>query len=113
MDNTTGNGMVMREAILKVKDILDKFACMTETFAIYKHEHIDLAKSLLEQALAEPPRNCDIKSVCADSHKAYLDDDDNWDEWGNPKLSIQDWLLAKSKAVPSVNCDKHPQRGED
>ena len=113
MGNTIGNGMAMREAILMVKDILDKYKCMTETFSIYEHEDIDRAKSLLEQALAEPPRNCDIKSVCSDSHKAYLDDENNWDEWGSPKLAIQDWLLAKAKAVPDINHDKHPQRGED
>ena len=45
-------------------------------------------------ALAEPVRNCDLPKVVEDPWRAWLDDKSNWDEDGNPKLEIHDWLLA-------------------
>ena len=41
-----------------------------------------------------PKRNCDLPEVAKDPWRAWLDDKSNWDEDGNPKLEIHDWLLA-------------------
>lgn len=96
--NETGNGMVVRETMKKCLEILSKkFSCRTGNFIIFYNHDIDHVINLMNTALAQPPRNCDIKSIADNSHKAWLDDEENWDDFGSPYLEQADWLLAKSK----------------
>lgn len=54
----------------------------------------DELRDMICAALSAPPRNCDLPEVAKDPWRAWLDDKFNWDEFGNPKLEIHDWLLA-------------------
>lgn len=93
-----GNGMVVRETMMKCLQILSKrFSCRTDTFTIFENHNIDEVIHLMNDALALPPRNCDIKSIADDSHKAWLDDEENWDDFGSPYLEQADWLLATAR----------------
>ena len=96
--NRAGNWMVLRETMMKCLQILNKkFSCKTETFTIFENRNIDEVIHMMNDALAMPPRNCDIKSIVDDSHKAWLDDEENWDDFGSPTLEHADWLLATAK----------------
>ena len=52
---------------------------------------------ILEKALAIQPRNCDLYTTAKEAHQAWLDDTDNWDEFGSPSLELHEWLLATYK----------------
>ena len=58
---------------------------------------------IVENALSAPPRNCDVPKVMEDPWRAWLDDESNWDEDGNPKLEIHDWLFATATENKSNN----------
>ena len=56
--NETGNGMVIRETMMKCLQILsNKFSCRTGNFIIFYNQDIDQVINMLHDALAEPLRN--------------------------------------------------------
>lgn len=94
------NNAKMREALEKIDkntDLLD----IAENIAPELHpSHSFVAvqiRKIVCAALSEPPRNCDLPTVIADPHSAWLKDSDNWDDFGSPEKEIHDWLLAKAK----------------
>lgn len=48
----------------------------------------------LKSALSAPPRNCDKFADAETARRAWLDDAENWDEFGSPKLELHEWLFA-------------------
>lgn len=96
--NCVGDSMAVRETMIKCLQILSKkFACRTDTFTIFENHDIDEVIHLMNDALELPPRNCDIKSIADDPHRAWLDDEENWDDYGSPYLEKADWLLATAR----------------
>jgi len=77
----------LREALTKILNLTNS---LDENCAVDPVEIRDIARA----ALAEPARNCDVPKVMEDPWRAWLDDESNWDEDGNPKLEIHDWLFA-------------------
>lgn len=45
-------------------------------------------------ALSAPARNCDRFTDAEAARQAWLDDTENWDEFGSPELELYEWLLA-------------------
>jgi hypothetical protein len=88
----------LREALLRC----DAIAQLPE---IREYKIVKEMRNIIKAALSTPPRNCDIPSVVEDSHSAWLEDEDNWDEFGSPKKEIHEWLLAEAKG----ESDEHKQ----
>lgn len=83
----------LREALEFIKLASDDY----EKYGNTKAGALDAIHEKACAALAEPIRNCDLDEVAENPEAAWLDDEDNWDEWGSPKLSIDKWLLAPAK----------------
>lgn len=42
----------------------------------------------------KPLRNCDMFKDAKTARQAWLDDVDNWDDFGSSKLELHEWLFA-------------------
>lgn len=84
----------MREAVEKLVNFL-RWA-YAQDCAVSRDKLAD-AIDIGVAALSKPPRNCDLDEVAENPEAAWLNDKDNWDEWGSPKLCIEKWLLAPAK----------------
>jgi hypothetical protein len=93
---TNCNQLKIREACQKMIDILMSHG-NGRTHCILTWDEFNDAYMMIRNALSAPPRNCDIQSVIDDSHSAWLADKDNWDELGDPKKEIHEWLLAEAE----------------
>lgn len=51
---------------------------------------------IIDVALSKPPRNCDRFADAETARQAWLDDVENWDDFGSPKLELHEWLFASS-----------------
>lgn len=78
----------LHEAIKAIKDVNDSRPHDAKGYEI---------NDIITDALALPLRNCDLDEVAENPEAAWLNDEDNWDEWGSPKLCIEKWLLAPAK----------------
>ena len=104
-----GNALVMRKTLLRCKEILKRTSVESASFAIYELDHIKQVLSLIDSALAEPCRNCDVLSIASDpksAWKAWLTNEDNWDACGFPKIKMADWLLSVHKEGGESHSDK-------
>jgi hypothetical protein len=88
-----GNAAEMREALFEIHNQLKDRLARKVTY----ERMLFRIKNIIKAALSTPPRNCDIPSVIEGSHRAWLEDEDNWDEFGSPKKEIHEWLLAEAK----------------
>ena len=50
----------------------------------------------------DPLRNCDVYRTPRAAWQAWLDDKDNWTDFGSEVHSIQEWLLAPVKKKKNV-----------
>lgn len=86
------NMTAMREALTKVSE------WMAHRIATGGFEASPTFPTVLEDivlpALAAPPRNCDVYATAEEARQAWLDDAENWDEFGSPKLELHKWLFA-------------------
>ena len=90
-----GNQIKIREALEQALYFLRRhhmgavYAPDGETL-IFCEEVIDI----VDEALSEPPRNCDLYNDSETARQAWLDDADNWNEFGSPELDLHEWLFA-------------------
>lgn len=96
-----GNEAKMREALFEIHSQLKDRLARKVTY----ERMLFRIKNIINAALSAHPRNCDIPSVVEDSYSAWLYDRDNWDELGDPKKEIHEWLLAEAKG----ESDEHKQ----
>lgn len=86
------NAAVMRDALFWVKDRLLACDIMGKPVTAVKE-----MLSVVNAALEEPTRNCDRFSDAESARQAWLDDKDNWDAFGDPKLDLHEWLFAPAE----------------
>ena len=89
-----GDAAKLREALAYLFTLIDMRKLVLDCD---ETEEISAVQVMLDEcraALSAPPRNCDLTKVAEDPWRAWLDDKSNWDELGNPKLEIHDWLVA-------------------
>jgi hypothetical protein len=91
-----GNMAEMRVALNAVIDACDTMLKMKRDAEFVEKWAVSV-RNIVNKALKCPPRNCDLPSVIEKPHSAWLSDRDNWDELGNPKKEIYDWLFAEAK----------------
>ena len=58
---------------------------------------VKVAQDMAKYALSAPARNCDLPEVMKDPLGTWRRDFRNWDEYGKPKKSRAEWLLAEAK----------------
>lgn len=91
--SAVGNAAKMREAL----ELASRVIHCAIAADILKGDDAQTAFFACRAALSAPPRNCDLPTVTSDTHRAWLDDEDNWDEFGNPRLEIHEWLVSPAK----------------
>lgn len=68
---------------------------------IWLHKLLELQRKALialsKPALSTSARNCDRFADAKTARQAWLDDAENWDEFGSPKLELHEWLFAPSE----------------
>lgn len=89
--SAVGNAAAMREAL---KMFVDAYRTTSYTLCI---ENLRPAYQKAKVALALPARNCDLYDDAETARQAWLDDADNWDEFGSPELELYEWLFAPAK----------------
>lgn len=92
IETTAGNMAAMRKALERITEWFDEGGWSEEA-----EEEMDAMLESACAALSAPARNCDLDEVAENPEAAWLNDEDNWDEWGSPKLCIEKWLLAPAK----------------
>lgn len=101
--------MTSDEKLRKALDVVLSALLGWQTGRTTRSEHAAAVKAA-RAALALPPRNCDLAEVAENPESAWLDDGDNWDEWGSPRLCIEKWLLAPAKAGAGERKEKQMKR---
>lgn len=86
--SAVGNAAAMREAILAIKDINDRRPHDADGYEI---------NDIINASLSAPARNCDMYDDAETAWRAWLEDKDNWDEFGSPELELCEWLFASAK----------------
>jgi len=76
----------------KYNDIMDKYTCCKQGFPAVLDLRYAISKANF--ALSAPARNCDRFADAETARQAWLDDAENWDEFGSPELELHEWLLA-------------------
>jgi hypothetical protein len=94
-----GNAAVMREALVAVKKSIDDIGkssidCDPTIIMVALTQVCARLSARIEQALAAPARNCDRFADAESARQAWLDDAENWDDFGSPKLELHEWLFA-------------------
>ena len=92
----------MREALVAVKKSIDGIGassldCDPEILMASLTQVCARLSARIDAALAAPARNCDLFSDAETARQAWLDDKDNWDDFGRMKLDSHEWLLASAK----------------
>ncbi len=86
---TCCNAAAMREALEMVIEIADReWRSFRETPAMKE------MRDVCTSALSAPARNCDRFEDAKTARQAWLDDANNWDDFGSPELELHEWLLA-------------------
>lgn len=57
---------------------------------------VDELREMVIRALSSPTRNCDLYDDAKTAWWAWIEDADNWDEFGSPKLELLEWLFASA-----------------
>jgi len=106
--SAVGNAAAMREALVKVKKAIchhAEYVCQSLSWKnsdiqsncadiLCAHRDLCEAKTAINAALSAPARNCDLYDDAEIAWRAWLDDKDNWDEFGSPGLELYEWLFA-------------------
>ena len=87
-----GNATKMREALENSNGLLEELALIGEWSESAREQ---IAEN--NAALSSPARNCDLPEVMKDPLGTWRRDFRNWDEFGKPKKSHAEWLLAEAK----------------
>ena len=98
--SVVGNMAKAREALKEAAHFI-----RASTYDIYVSDEVNKpyvlkrkdALAKISAALSAPPRNCDLPKVMEAPHTAWINDWNNWDEFGDPKKDIGEWLLAERK----------------
>lgn len=90
-----GNTAAMREACVNIVEYARSARCHTDDAHVLGF--LDQIERWAQAALAKPPRNCDRFTDGGTARQAWLDDEENWDDFGNPKLELHQWLLAPAE----------------
>lgn len=80
----------LREALEFIKLASDDY----EKYGNTKAGALDMIHEKACAALAAPPRNCDRFADAETARQAWLDDAENWDDFGSPRLELHEWLFA-------------------
>lgn len=88
-----GNQMKMRESLVLCLRIIGENGIRGNVFI----DDIREAHRAITAALAESPRNCDVFNDAESARQAWLNDKDNWDDFGSPELYLHEWLFAHTK----------------
>ena len=85
----SGTAAAMRDAL---GDIV--MLTMKVGYTIHGDVACGIIASKAKHALSAPARNCDKFADAESARQAWLDDAENWDEFGSPKLELHEWLFA-------------------
>lgn len=96
-----GNQMKMREVLLEIAKVADDWERHSNT----KAGALDRIYELANTALSEPPRQCDVFNDAESARQAWLNDAENWDEFGSPELELHEWLYASAKSKTKGESD--------
>ena len=93
--SAVGNAAAMREALKQALYFLRRH----HTGAVYAPDGETLTfcedvAGVVDSALSAPPRQCDRFADAEAARQAWLDDAENWDEFGSPRLELHEWLFA-------------------
>lgn len=88
--NTPGNAAALREALVEIRDTINKW--YDDDYI--SHGAFSVLWDLCSDALAAHARNCDKFADAEAASQAWLDDAKNWDDFGSPKLELYEWLFA-------------------
>lgn len=97
--HTPGNAAAMRATLVDVKKSIDDIGasslnCDPEVIMMSLTQVCARLSAMIERALSAPARNCDKFTDAESARQAWLDDAENWDEFGSPKLELHEWLFA-------------------
>ena len=81
-----GNVAAMRDALLNIQE----YAAAMDV----DDGNVLAILDACRDALAWPARNCDLYDDAEIALRAWLEDKDNWDEFGSPRLELCEWLFA-------------------
>ena len=79
-----GNAAAMREALSKIYKLMTSDCPADE---------VEIA-NICFQSLSAPARNFDRFEDAKTARQAWLDDANNWDDFGSPELELHEWLFA-------------------
>lgn len=100
-----GNAAAMREALVDMVEAETEGSmdrddlcgrCFEKMWNSCKHDGSCWVDKVIN-ALSAPARNCDLYDDAETARQAWLDDADNWDDFGSPKLELPEWLFASAK----------------
>jgi hypothetical protein len=88
-----GNAAALREALS------DACYAMFNFLKTQNGGYEEMANALdkSKAALSAPARNCDRFADAESARQAWLDDADNWDDFGSPTLELYEWLFAPAE----------------
>lgn len=97
-----GNAAAMREALVAVKKSIDGIGessldCDPTILMVALTQVCARLSVRIGRALSAPVRNCDLCDDAKIAWRAWLEDKDNWDEFGSPELELCEWLFASAK----------------
>lgn len=90
--SAVGNAAATREALVAALPIMRNCP-----FTHYNTTEVDTVVEMMERALSAPARNCDLYDDAETAWRAWLEDKENWDEFGSPGLELCEWLFASAK----------------
>lgn len=92
--SAVGNTAAIREALEK----LDKLLFVgVDGYVHGQPDKTDEIERTIKSILSAPARNCDLYDDAETAWRAWLEDKDNWDEFGSPELELCEWLFAFAK----------------
>lgn len=92
--SAVGNAAAIRKALEK----LDKLLFVgVDGYVHGQPDKTDEIERTIKSILSAPARNCDLYDDAVIAWRAWLEDKDNWDEFGSPNLELCEWLFASAK----------------
>lgn len=92
--SAVGNAAAIRKALEK----LDKLLFVgVDGYVHGQPDKTDEIERTIKSILSAPVRNCDLCDDAEIALRAWLEDKDNWDEFGSPNLELCEWLFASAK----------------
>lgn len=84
----------MREALEAVRNLAYEVQDMNKEGDVKTSMPTAWVIDTVNAALSRPPRNCDRFADAETARQAWLDDAENWDDFGSPRLELHEWLFA-------------------